>query len=498
MLDKTGTITLNELSFDKPYLAKKGNTAQNFEGSGVSYTEEDLLLNAYFASEPAATDAIETATRNGAEKTVQILVNREKGKRDVPGYRTVAFIPFDPVTKFTEATIEEIATGRVFRCIKGAPQVIISKCAGHREATDAVLFFAERGLRSLGVAITKEGNMDEFEMVGMISLLDPPRPDSAATIKQCIKLGVNVKMVTGDQLIIAKEVARRLDMPRAILDATKLVDSDMSEVEMTDRVVKADGFAQVIPEHKFRVVELLQNRGYLVGMTGDGVNDAPALKKANVGIAVHGCTDAARSAADIVLLAPGLSTIVDGIMTSRAIFQRMKSYASKFLNSHISIVYRITSTIHFLIFFFISIIVFDFALPETLIILIAVLNDAATLVISVDNAMISQKPDKWRIGQLLTLSFILGVMLVGISFAHYFVALVLVDKNDPHYHGIIQTIMYLQISSCPHFVIFSTRLPSWFWENAPSPLFVFAVGATQVFALFVSVYGLEGLQATAM
>jgi H+-transporting ATPase len=138
-------------------------------------------------------------------------------------------------------------------------------------------------------------------------------------------------MITGDQLIIAKEVAKRLDMPRTILDATKLAEGSLSEEDLIDRVVKADGFAQVIPEHKYQVVELLQKRGYLVGMTGDGVNDAPALKKANVGIAVHGCTDAARSAADIVLLAPGLSTIVDGIMTSRAIFQRMRSYASKFI-----------------------------------------------------------------------------------------------------------------------------------------------------------------------
>jgi H+-transporting ATPase len=134
-------------------------------------------------------------------------------------------------------------------------------------------------------------------------------------------------MITGDQLIIAKEVAKRLEMPRTILDATKLTDEAMNEEELITRVLKADGFAHVIPEHKYQVVDLLQKRQIIVGMTGDGVNDAPALKKANVGIAVHGCTDAARSAADIVLLAPGLSTIVDGITTSRAIFQRMRSYA---------------------------------------------------------------------------------------------------------------------------------------------------------------------------
>jgi H+-transporting ATPase len=270
-------------------------------------------------------------------------------------------------------------------------------------------------------------------------------------------------------------------MERTILDAHKLIDSTMSEEALTDRIEKCDGFAQVIPEHKYRVVELLQNRGYLVGMTGDGVNDAPALKKANVGIAVAGCTDAARSAADIVLMAPGLNTIVDGVKTSRAIFQRMRSYS----------VYRITSTIHFLIFFFITILAFGFTLPDRLIILIAVLNDAATLVISVDNAKISKRPDKWRLGQLLTLSFILGILLMGASFAHFFVTRDYFHKDEKF----VQTVMYLQMSSAPHFVIFSTRVPSWFWESTPSLIFIIAVGGTQVFAMFMSIYGVDFFEA---
>ncbi|KAJ3095408.1 hypothetical protein HDU97_006990 [Phlyctochytrium planicorne] len=480
--DKTGTLTLNELSFDKPYLAKKNSTNSNLQGNGESYTSEELLLHAYFASEPGAMDAIELAVRRAAEDTLTILHENKvnKASHEVPGFKQVSFVPFSPDTKYTEATIMNLTTGETFRCVKGAPHVIVHIVNGHDEATKAVLGLAKRGLRALGVARTVDKEMTKFEMVGMISLLDPPRPDSAQTILECAELGIAVKMITGDQLIIAKEVAQRLGMNRTILSAHKLVEKDMTEEQQIDRVIKADGFAEVIPEHKHRVVDLLQKRGFLVGMTGDGVNDAPALKKANVGIAVHGCTDAARSASDIVLLAPGLSTIVDGVKCSRAIFQRMRSYA----------IYRITSTIHFLMFFFIAILWFNFTLPDRLIILIAVLNDAATLVISVDNAKISKKPDKWRLGQLLTLSVVLGFLLMLISFAHLLIARDVFKVSQRQ----LETIMYLQISSCPHFVIFSTRLTGWFWENMPSISFMIAVVATQIIAMFMSIYGVEALE----
>ncbi|KAF9309331.1 hypothetical protein BG003_009872, partial [Podila horticola] len=241
----------------------------------------------------------------------------------------------------------------------------------------------------------------------------------------------------------------------------------------------------VIPEHKYRVVELLQKRGILVGMTGDGVNDAPALKKANVGIAVHGCTDAARSAADIVLLAPGLSTIVDGLICSRAIFQRMRSYA----------LYRITSTVHFLMFFFVVVMAHDWALPPKLLILICILNDLATLVIAVDNAQISQRPDKWRIGQLITMSIVLGTLLSALSFAHFYFFWKVKDYEPMEYvkddtrDRPLDSIMYLHISSAPHFVIFSTRLTGYFWENLPSPMFTAVIIGTQIIALLMVIFG---------
>ncbi|KAI8393358.1 plasma-membrane proton-efflux P-type ATPase [Radiomyces spectabilis] len=461
--DKTGTLTLNELTFDEPWLTN-------------NYTSDDILLYSYLAAEPGANDPIESAVRRAAESSLDVLQNRQD-TMSVPGYKVIKFQPFDPVTKMTRATIVNLNTNETFSVAKGAPQVITQLAGGDDDAVRAVNSLARRGLRALGVAKTIN-NTDKFELVGMISLLDPPRPDSAETIANCNALGVDVKMITGDQQIIAKEVAARLGMGRVILDANHLVDPTKSEEEVTEHCQRADGFAQVIPEHKYRVVELLQNKGLLVGMTGDGVNDAPALKKANVGIAVEGCTDAARSAADIVLLAPGLSTITDGIMTSRAIFQRLRSYA----------LYRITSTIHFLLFMFIVTLVEDWTMPAILLIMICVLNDAATLVISVDNTEISERPDKWRIGQLLTLSSILAIFLAILSFAHFYVARDVFHVDD----NVLHSIMYLHISSAPHFVIFSTRVPGYFWKNIPHWIFTVCILGTQVVALFFSVYGVFG------
>ncbi|KAJ2959107.1 hypothetical protein NQZ79_g5361 [Umbelopsis isabellina] len=464
--DKTGTLTLNQLTFDEPFLAP-------------GETTESLLLNAYLASEAGTNDPIETAVRSAAEKTVPILRDNPGTHHGVPGYKITNFVPFNPTSKLTRATVTNLDKHISYQVCKGAPQVIINLVKGDTTSYDnAIAYFAQRGLRALGVARTVDGTTDEWEMVGLISLLDPPRPDSAETIEECHRYGVEVKMITGDQTIIAKEVAGRLGLGRVILDAKHLVDNTKSEDELTDNCIRADGFAEVIPEHKYRVVELLQNSGLLVAMTGDGVNDAPALKKANVGIAVEGCTDAARSAADIVLLASGLSTIIDGIKTSRAIFQRLRSYA----------LYRITSTIHFLIFFFIITLAEDWQMPAILLILICVLNDAATMVIAVDNAVISPKPDKWRLGQLIFLSFVLAALLSAFSFAHFFVARDVMQVTSEQ----LSTIMYLHISSAPHFVIFSTRVSDYWWRNRPSLVFTAVILGTQVIALIFSIFGVFG------
>ncbi|KAI7854696.1 plasma-membrane proton-efflux P-type ATPase [Circinella umbellata] len=459
--DKTGTLTLNELTFDEPYVSPQ-------------YSKDDVLLYAYLASESGAQDPIETAVRSAAIK----LHPNVDDVQGVLGYTVSEFIPFNPVDKMSFATVEELGTRKKFKVAKGAPQVIFGLIqGGDGQAEEAVTTFAHRGLRSLGVARTQKG-MDGWELVGLMTLIDPPRPDSAMTISECEHYGLSVKMITGDQSTIAQEVAARLGMGTLIFDADHLVDPSKSEEEVTDDCIRADGFARVIPEHKYQVVERLQNRGYFVAMTGDGVNDAPALKKADVGIAVHGSTDAARSASDIVLMSSGLSPIIEAIKMSRIIFQRLRSYAF----------YRITSTIHFLIFIFIVTIVEDWQMPPILLILVSVLNDAATLIMALDNVQISPLPETWKLGRLVFLSCMLAVFLSLFSFAHFYISKNILDVEAPE----LATIMYLHISSAPHFVIFSTRIETFCWKNIPAWPFTAVVLGTQVIALVLSVYGFFG------
>ncbi|KXN74721.1 H(+)-ATPase [Conidiobolus coronatus NRRL 28638] len=445
-------------------------------------TAEGLLLDAFLASDPDSKDPIESAVCHAAVTQVPILKPlADTSKHEVEGYKIIDFVPFHSGSKKTEATVLDLKSNAKFKVSKGAPQIIVDLVGGHPEAVDAINDLASRGLRALGVARTADNDFEKWNMIGMISLLDPPRPDSAETIARCKNYGVAVKMVTGDQLIIAKEVSHRLGIQRAILNASKLADKNESEEVIADRCVRADGFAQVTPEHKYRVVELIQEKGYLVGMTGDGVNDAPALKKANVGIAVEGATDSARSAADIVLLAPGLTAIVDGFTTSRQIFQRMRSYA----------LYRITATLQFLIFFFIIMLALNWTMDAYLLIFIAILNDLATIAISIDNTQISRIPDKWRLGQLITMSLVLALCLCVMTFAQYFIARDIFHVSN----GELVSIMFLHIKVLPHFVIFSTRVEGFFWTNFPSWMFLGTIMATQFLVIVLCAVGAPGFVA---
>jgi len=334
--------------------------------------------------------------------------------------------------------------------------------------------FASKGYRALGVARTdSEG---KWQYVGLIALYDPPREDSAETIKTAHEMGVEVKMVTGDHVAIAKEIAHRVNLGSNIIPASEFIDKPDEEAKKI--IEQVDGFAQVFPEHKYKIVEMLQAGEHIVGMTGDGVNDAPALKKADAGIAVAGATDAAKSAADIVFTLPGISVIIDAVEESRKIFQRMNNYA----------VYRIAETIRVLIFLTLSILIFNFyPVTAIMIVLIALLNDGPIMTIAYDNVKIARRPVRWNMSEVLVLATYLGLIGVVASFALFFIA-----DRLLHYDRItIQTFMFLKLTVAGHLTIFLTRTGKYhFWESPyPSkPLFWSAV-STKVLATLLAVYG---------
>jgi H+-transporting ATPase len=291
-------------------------------------------------------------------------------------------------------------------------------------------------------------------------------------------MGVKIKMVTGDALAIAKETANKLDMGANILDAAGLGDVKKQETDaIAESIESADGFAQVFPEHKFHIVDVLQKCGHIVGMTGDGVNDAPALKKADCGIAVSGATDAARAAAAIVLLTPGLSVIIDAIKESRRIFQRMNSYA----------MYRIAETLRVLLFMTSAILIFNFyPLTAVMIVMLALLNDGAILSIAYDNVLYRKQPEAWNMRLVLGIATVLGVIGPIAAFGLFFLG----DRIFHLDHPRLQTLMYLMLSVAGHLTIFLTRTRGPFWSIRPARILWVAVLGTQTIATFIAVYGL--------
>jgi len=340
----------------------------------------------------------------------------------------------------------------------------------------AVNEFAVRGFRSLGVArLEGEG---QWQFLGVLPLFDPPREDAKATIATARKMGVKIKMVTGDALAIAQETAKKLGMGASILDAGSLGDSKKQETKaVAASIEKADGFAQVFPEHKFHIVDVLQKLGHIVGMTGDGVNDAPALKKADCGIAVSGATDAARAAAAIVLMTPGLSVIIDAIKESRKIFQRMNSYA----------IYRIAETLRVLLFMTLAILIFNFyPLTAVMIVMLALLNDGAILSIAYDNVIYKNEPEAWNMRVVLGIATVLGVVGPVAAFGLFFLG----DRVFHFDHKHLQPMMYLMLSLAGHLTIFQTRTRGPFWSIRPARILWVAVLGTQIVATLIAVYGL--------
>ena len=453
--DKTGTLTRNKLTLGDPFCAEGVEAAQ-------------VILDGALASRADNDDTIDLAVLGGI-KDDQVL----------KGYQVVHFTPFDPVHKRTEASVKD-KDGKTFKVTKGAPQVILAMAtnAGQvKSAVDkAVDEFAARGFRSLGVARAEAD--DKWQFVGVLPLFDPPRDDAKATVATALTMGVKVKMVTGDALAIARETASKLDMGTNILDAGSLGDSNKQENKaVTDSIEKADGFAEVFPEHKFHIIDVLQKHGHIVGMTGDGVNDAPALKKADCGIAVSGATDAARAAAAIVLTTPGLSVIIDAIKESRRIFQRMNSYA----------IYRIAETLRVLFFMTLAILIFNFyPVTAVMIVMLALLNDGAILSIAYDNVHYRDKPEAWNMRVVLGISTVLGVIGVVAAFGLFYLGLRVFHLDHAH----VQTMMYLKLSVAGHLTIFLTRTRGPFWSIRPARILWAAVLGTQILATLIAVYGL--------
>ncbi|OCB36349.1 plasma-membrane proton-efflux P-type ATPase [Mycobacterium malmoense] len=448
--DKTGTLTQNRLA-----------VADRWTAAAVS--DDELLEVAALASRAEDNDLIDLAVMAAAGQ--------------LPAAQVDQFVPFDPVTKRTEAMVRH-SDGQTFRVSKGAPQVIAALCDGDaaaNEINDVVERFATRGHRSLGVART-DGD-GSWRLMGVLALADPPRDDSAATIAAAKELGIDVKMVTGDQVAIGREIARQVGLGEQILDAAVL-DTAADEDDLGAHVEATDGFAQVFPEHKYHIVRLLQARGHIVGMTGDGVNDAPALKQADAGIAVDGATDAARAAADVVLLAPGLSVIVAAIRQAREIFARMTSYAT----------YRIAETIRVLLLITLAIVFMNFfPVTAVMIVFLALLNDGAILAIAYDHVRGSAKPASWDMRSVLTIATALGTMGVAETFLLFAVA----DNTFQLNHDLIRTLIYLKLSVSGHLTVFVTRTRHPFWSRpAPARILLAAVIGTQVIATLIAVYGI--------
>ncbi|XP_034695865.1 ATPase 10, plasma membrane-type [Vitis riparia] len=474
--DKTGTLTLNRLTVDRNLI----------EVFAKDMDKDTVVLLAARASRLENQDAIDTAIIN-------MLADPKEARANIT---EVHFLPFNPVDKRTAITYID-SNGNWIRASKGAPEQILNLCQEKEEIAGKVHAiidkFAERGLRSLGVAYqevpeqTKESPGGPWTFCGLLPLFDPPRHDSAETIRRALNLGVCVKMITGDQLAIAKETGRRLGMGTNMYPSSSLLgrEKDESEVLPVDELIeKADGFAGVFPEHKYEIVRILQEKKHVCGMTGDGVNDAPALKKADIGIAVADATDAARSAADIVLTEPGLSVIISAVLTSRAIFQRMKNYT----------IYAVSITIRIVLGFVLLALIWEYDFPPFMVLIIAILNDGTIMTISKDRVKPSPKPDSWKLNEIFATGVVIGTYLALVTVLFYWV----IDGTtffQTHFHVStlksteeISSAIYLQVSIISQALIFVTRSQSWSFMERPGALLMCAFVVAQLVATLIAVY----------
>jgi H+-transporting ATPase len=508
--DKTGTLTLNQMQISDPVVLD-------------GFDLETLFRLAALASRQENQDPIELPIFHFIEQQLPGLDWRE--------YRQTDFVPFDPVRKRTEGRIER--AGEKFTAVKGAPQILIGMSdlpdKQAAEVQKMVDLLASKGYRTL--AVGRRRGEARLELVGLIPLYDPPREDSAQVIADMANYGVQVKMVTGDHGAIAREVGRILGLEQETVRASQLRGSGSQELlamaealstavyrrlkgeasmkearrfaaevmvelqtlydtrllerefihthesAIVEMIEQVDIFAEVVPEDKYRIVDTLQKSGHFVAMTGDGVNDAPALKRADCGFAVSNATDAARAAADIILTAPGLAVIGEAVKQARITFARMKSYAT----------FRIAETIRIVLFMTLSILVFDFyPITALMIILLALLNDLPILTIAYDNTRVHPSPVRWRMRELLIVSSLLGISGVIGSFLLFFIL-----QEQGFSEEVIRSILFLKLLVAGHSTLYVTRSEGCFWQRPwPAPLLFWATFGTEILGTLIAVYGL--------
>jgi H+-transporting ATPase len=454
-LDKTGTITQNKLSVGDvvPF---------------ATYAKEDVIVMASLASQGQGKDAIDAAVLDYA-KTSNVNLN---------SYEQISFTPFEPSTKRSEAMVS--IQGKRFKVIKGAPQTVIALCKGLDEATKAktnqtVEALSLKGYRTLGVARSMDDDPENMQFVGLLSLADPPRSDSKDMIAGAKKLGVKPMMLTGDNIAIAREIARQVSIGDRIIRMEEF--RRMDDIEQAKTIEEIDGFAEIYPEDKYRIVKLLQSRGHMVGMTGDGVNDAPALKQAEMGIAVSSSTDVAKASASTVLTEPGVGVIIDAIETSRHIYQRMLTWVINKVTKVIQVIGLLT--VGFFWFHDMVVSVLGMAL-------LIFANDFVTMSLATDNVEYTANPNKWNVRNITFASLIIGALLVGEGAIALFIG--------GHYFNLafdqLRTFIMLTLIFASQFRVYIVRERRHFWSSRPGrELLIATVAAIVVFAL-LGVYGL--------
>ena len=392
-------------------------------------------------------------------------------------FEPVSFTPFEPSTKRSEAIVS--LAGKHFKVIKGAPQIVISLCQGLDEATRAkvnqtVEELSLKGYRTLAVAKSAADDLNNIQLVGLLSLADPPRPDSKAMIEGARALGVKPLMLTGDNIAIAREIARQVAIGPKIIrmdDFRKLSDTEQARL-----IEESDGFAEIYPEDKYKIVKLLQARGHLVGMTGDGVNDAPALKQAEMGIAVSSATDVAKASASMVLTEPGMGVIVEAIKTSRHIYQRMLTWVINKVTKVIQVIGLLTIG-----FFWFH----DLVVSLLGMVLLIFANDFVTMSLATDNVTYTANPNKWNVRNITFASLLVGALLVGEGVVSLFIGQHYFHLDLEH----LRTFTVLMLIFTSQFRVYIVREREYFWASLPGRELLIATGAAIIGFALLGIFG---------